>query len=51
MRIPSFILEHPVETLVAGMLLVVLIFGSADRHAAEIAKPAPGAQLAAAHNP
>ena len=46
MRIPTFILEHPLETLIAGVLLLVLVFGSADRHAAEIAKP--GAQLAAA---
>ena len=51
MRIPSFILEHLPETLIAGTLLLVLVFGSADRHAAEIAKPAAGAQLAAAHNP
>jgi len=47
MRIPSFILEHPLEALIAGTLLLVLVFGSADRHAAEIAKPLPGAQLAA----
>ena len=47
MRIPSFILEHPLEALIAGALLLVLVFGSADRHAAEIAKPLPGAQLAA----
>ena len=48
MRIPTFILEHPVEALIAGILLLVLVFGSADRHAAEVAKPlAPhGAQLA-----
>jgi hypothetical protein len=48
MRIPSFILEHPVETLIAGLLLLAMLFGSADRHAAEVAKAAPGAQLAAA---
>jgi hypothetical protein len=48
MRIPTFIFEHPVEGLIAGILLLVLVFGSADRHAAEVAKPpAPhGAQLA-----
>ena len=50
MRIPTFILEHPLEALIAGALLLVLVFGSADRHAAEIAKPAPAAQLAAARN-
>jgi len=48
MRIPTFIFEHPVEGLIAGILLLVLVFGSADRHAAEVAKPlAPhAAQLA-----
>ena len=48
MRIPAFILEHPTESLIAGILLLVLVFGSADRHAAEVSKPvAPhGAQLA-----
>jgi hypothetical protein len=46
MRIPTFILEHPLETLIAGLLLLVLVFGSADRHAAEVAKTTPGAQLA-----
>ena len=35
MRIPAFIFEHPVEGLIAGVLLLVLLFGSADRHAAE----------------
>jgi len=47
MRIPAFILEHPVEGLIAGVLLLALIFGSADRHAAEVAAPAGhGAKLA-----
>jgi hypothetical protein len=48
MRIPAFIFEHPLEGLIAGILLLVLVFGSADRHAAEIAKPAAshGAQIA-----
>jgi hypothetical protein len=50
MRIPTFILEHPLEALIAGTLLAVLMFGSADRHAAEIAKPGSTAQLAAARN-
>jgi hypothetical protein len=48
MRIPTFIYEHPLETLIAGVLLLVMVFGSADRHAAEIAKPA-GQLAAAAH--
>ena len=47
MRIPTFILEHPVETLIAGVLLLVMVFGSADRHAVETAA-VPGAHLAAA---
>jgi hypothetical protein len=49
MRIPTFILEHPWESLIAGLLLLVLVFGSADRHAAETAGIMPGhtAQLAA----
>ena len=40
MRIPAFILEHPGESVIAGVLLLALIFGSADRHAAEVAAPA-----------
>jgi hypothetical protein len=48
MRIPNFILEHPVEGLIAGLLLLVLLFGSADRHAAEADKAAPGTQIVAA---
>lgn len=31
MRVPARILEHPVESLIAGVLLLVLLFGSADR--------------------
>ena len=46
MRIPNFILEHPLEGLIAGLLLLVLLFGSSDRHAAETAQPAT--QLVAA---
>lgn len=40
MRIPAFIAEHPVEGLIAGVLLLALLFGSADRHAVEVATPA-----------
>ena len=48
MRIPAFILEHPVESLIAGLLLLALLFVSADRHAAEVAAPAQShAQVAA----
>ena len=42
MRIPNFILEHPLEGLIAGVLLLVLLFGSSDRHAAETAKTSTG---------
>jgi hypothetical protein len=48
MRIPTFILEHPVEALIGGVLLLVLLFGSADRHAVETARAGAGAHLAAA---
>ena len=47
MRIPAFILEHPVEGVIAGVLLIALLFGSADRHAVEVANPAQqGPQIA-----
>jgi hypothetical protein len=48
MRIPAFISEHPVEGLVAGVLLLALLFGSADRHAAEVAAQPNDAKVAAA---
>jgi len=47
MRIPAFLMEHPLEALIAGVLLVVMLFGSSDRHAAEVAAQRPGAQVAA----
>lgn len=40
MRIPAFVTEHPIETLLAGVLLAVVLFGSADRKAIEAADPA-----------
>lgn len=46
MRIPAFILEHPLEGLIAGVLLLALLFGSADRHAAEVAVPSHDTQVA-----
>jgi hypothetical protein len=46
MRIPAFVTEHPVETLLAGVLLAVVLFGSADRKAIEASDPAT--QVAAA---
>jgi hypothetical protein len=33
MRIPNRILEHPVEAVIAGVLLLGLLFGSAESHA------------------
>jgi hypothetical protein len=48
MRIPAFILEHPLEGLIAGVLLLALLFGSADRHAAEVAVPSHDAKVAVA---
>lgn len=43
MRIPAFLTEHPIEALIAGALLLALVFGSSDRHAAEMAQtPASG---------
>ena len=48
MRIPAVFLDHPVEVLIAGALLLALIFGSSDRHAAEVAAaPTMQAQMAA----
>jgi hypothetical protein len=38
-RIPAFLIEHPIEALIAGFLLLALVFGSSDRHAAEAAQP------------
>lgn len=46
MRIPAFILEHPVEGLIAGILLLVLVFGSGDRPATDSAKAAPTVAIA-----
>lgn len=40
MRIPAFVVEHPIESLIAGLLLLVLLFGSSDRHAADVTAPA-----------
>jgi len=49
MRIPAFIVEHPLEGLVAGILLLALLFGSADRHAAEVSAPSHGHAKVAQH--
>lgn len=38
MRIPAFLIEHPIEAVIAGALLLALVFGSSDRHAAEMAQ-------------
>jgi hypothetical protein len=41
MRIPAFLIEHPVEAMIAGALLLALIFGPSDRHTAQASQPAP----------
>jgi hypothetical protein len=47
MRVPVFILEHPMEGMIAGILLLVLLFGSTDRRAAESSiSLTPQAQIA-----
>jgi hypothetical protein len=48
MRIPAFLVDHPGEAFIAAVLLIALVFGSADRHAAEVARTASqhGAKLA-----
>lgn len=48
MRFPAFVTDHPVEALVAGVLLFALVFGSADRHAAEVAKASQNGPTATA---
>lgn len=37
MRIPAFVHEHPVESLIAGILLLALMFGPTDRYSATAA--------------
>jgi hypothetical protein len=49
MRIPARILEHPVEALIAGVLLLALLFGSADRNATEVRTSAGTPPAATAH--
>lgn len=49
MRISAFVIEHPIESLIAGVLLLALLFGPADRHAVEVSNaPANSTQIAAA---
>ena len=40
---PPSSLNIPLEALIAGVLLLALLFGSADRHAAEVAAPSAAA--------
>jgi hypothetical protein len=44
--LPAFLIEHPIEAVIAGALLLALVFGSSDHHAAETAQPAQVAQAA-----
>lgn len=47
MRLPTFLVDHPGEALIAAVLLFALVFGSADHHAAEVAKSSQdGAKVA-----
>lgn len=47
MRIPAFLADHPGEALLGAVLLLALIFGSADHHAADVAQaPRDGAKIA-----
>jgi hypothetical protein len=46
MRIPAFVYEHPIETLLAGVLLAVVLFGSADRKAIEASDTATQVTIA-----
>lgn len=49
MRIPAFVYEHPVESLIAGVLLLALLFGPTDRYAADAGVASSGvAQMASA---
>jgi hypothetical protein len=48
MRLPAFVSEHPVETFLAGALLLAMLFGSADHHAADVASGQAGPKLAIA---
>jgi len=48
MRIPARLIEHPVEALVAGVLLLVLLFGSTDRNAADV-RTSAGTPAATTH--
>ena len=46
MRIPTRILEHPIEAAVASILLLTLLVGSADfKPAPQSAETAPAAAL------
>jgi hypothetical protein len=51
MRIPAFILEHPLEGAIAGVLLLALLFGSSDHHAADVQTAAPAPHVAVADKP
>jgi hypothetical protein len=41
MRIPQRIVEHPIEAAIAGLLLLGLLFGSADLTSGATAPQAP----------
>jgi len=47
LKVPARIAEHPVESVVAGLLLLALLFVSADPGGAGAVKVLPGATVAA----
>jgi hypothetical protein len=48
MRIPAFVMEHPVESLIAGVLLLALLFGPNDRYRVDAAQAPSVSQIASA---
>jgi hypothetical protein len=46
MRIPNRVMEHPVEALIAGVLLLGLLFGSSDFSTAKAGQAQLPQQLA-----
>ena len=42
MRIPNFVYEHPVESLIACVLLLALLFGPTDRFTVDTANASVG---------
>jgi len=45
MRIPNRILEHPVEAVIASLLLLTLLFGSSELPGAKVQDGPPAAAI------